>query len=105
MTPGSSGALPRSVELATLVDDLRGWFATMIVSEAALLEGSCKLDVALADGGDSGAALAELERVAKRYAAAQDALRDLAPVVSQLLDGDEKFPSELPEGERAQAGA
>ena len=105
MTPGSSSALPRSVKLARLVDDLRGSFATMIVSEAALLEARRKLDASLADGGDSGAVLAGLEREAKRYAAAQDALRDLAPMVSQLLDGDEKFPSESPEGGRAQAGA
>ena len=105
MTPGSSGALPGIVELAKLVDDLRGSFATMIVSEAALLEARRKLDAALADGGDSAAILAELEREAKRHAAARAALRDLAPVVSHLLDGDEEFPSEASEDGRARAGA
>lgn len=105
MTPGSSGGCPTLDELAAVVGDLRGLVRALIASEAALLDARRKLEDALVEGDDSGAILAELEQEAKHYAAALDAIRELAPVVRRLLDDDQKYPPEPSAGLRAQANA
>ena len=105
MTSDISASVSRLIELATLADDLRAAFGALVAAKAALLEAGARLDAALASGSDGTAALADLEREAGRHAAARETLRDLAPVVSRMLDGSEKTPSESSVSRRAQADA
>ena len=105
MTSSAPEALLRLVELAKIVRDLRTALAMLVAAEAAVLEIGRKLDVALADGGDGGALLAELERQAERHAAARQALIEPAVAISRLRDSGEKSPSESSAAARAQASA
>ena len=105
MTPSAAEALLRLIELAKIVSDVRATLAMLVAAEAAVLEIGRKLDVALADGEDGGALLAELEREAERLATARQALSDQAPAISRLLDSGEKSPSESSAAARAKASA